>query len=379
MTRIYLDHHTATRPLTSVIEGILPFYNEHWGDTTAFHQMGQELLFYLKKDIESLHQELGADQEDQFYFCSSGAEAINSVFLSHYLDYVLKTSQNHIITTNIEEAPILMSIKRLETLGCIERILPVNAQGQITKELLEQSILPETSLVSLSWANGLTGVIHPIEDLAAVCRKHQVRLHVDASYMIGKTSFRFSDLSIDFLSFEGRLIHAPKGTGGLLVKKSDISFHPLVAGEAGENIPGIHAIAKAVEESSNHFDHLNLETARLRDKLEKGIVNGIEDAIVFFKEVNRLPNCTAIGFPGVISDALLYRLHRKGVYATQGGGHSQKLSHVLVASGVDEILAQCALSFSLSFETTEEEIDYAIKTIVACVQELKSYSRGVLR
>ncbi len=138
------------------------------------------------------------------------------------------------------------------------------------------------------------------------------------------------------------------------------------------------ALAAAIQEGSQMFDHVCLETARLRDKLEKGILGGIGDATVFFQHVDRLPNCTAIAFPGVMGDALLYFLHRRGVYASIGGGHCQKLSHVLIASGVDPQLAQCALSFSLSFETTEEQIDEAIAIIVDSVWKLKGLSQKLL-
>jgi cysteine desulfurase len=375
--KVYLDHHTATRPLPSSIEAMLPFFRDHWGSTTAPHQMGQELFPALHRGTETILETLGAKEEDRFYFFSSSGDGVSHLYLSHYFDTIRHSGKNHIVTTNIEEAPVSMSLKRLEELGCGVKIVPVNAQGQLTKEALEEALRPRTSLVSMSWANGLTGVIHPIADLADACHAKDVRLHVDASYVIGKHYFRFEDLNVDFLTFDGSLLHAPKGTAGLLVKEKAQFSHP-ISSMMGTPVGGIAALAQALEEGGQMFDYLCLETARLRDKLEKGIQEGLPDAQVLFQRAERLPNCCAIAFPGVVSDALLFLLHRKGVYASLGGGHCQKLSPILIACGIDETLSQCALSFSLSFETNEEEIDYAIKTVVDCVQKLQGFSHHLL-
>ncbi len=378
VSRAYLDHHTATRPSPASIEAMLPFFRDHWGSTTAPHQMGQELFPALNRSLESILDVLGAKDEDRFYFFSSGGESISQLYQSHYFDHIRNTGKNHIVTTNIEEAPILMSLKRLEELGCGGKILPVNAQGQLTKEILDEALRPRTSLVSISWVNGLTGVVHPIADLAEACHAKDVRLHVDASYVIGKTYFRFEDLNIDFLTFDGSLLHAPKGTAGLIVKEKTLFSHS-ISSMMGTPVGQVVALAQALEEGRSMFDHLCLETARLRDKLEKGILEGFPEAVILFQKAERLPNCCAIAFPGVVADALLFLLNRKGVYASLGGGHCQKLSHILVACGIDETLVQCALSFSLSFETKEEEIDYAIKTIVECARKLQGLSHHLLR
>lgn len=375
--RIYLDHHSATRPHPSSIEALLSFLKEHWGSSASPHQMGQELLPFLKTHTEAILEILGAREEDRFHFFSSSAEAIHHLFLTHYFDSIKESGKNHLLTTNIEEAPVLISLKRLEELGCARKTLSVNAQGQLTQEILMQALRPRTSLVSLSWANGLTGVIHPIADLAEACKAKGVLLHVDASYVIGKLFFRFEDLSIDFLTWEGSLLHAPKGAAGMLVKEK-IEYPPPLSAMSGVSVGGIAALAQGLKETERHFDHLCLETARLRDRLEQGILAEIPEAIVFFSHVDRLPNCTAIGFPGVMSDALLFLLHRRGVYASVGGGNCQKLSHVLIASGIDEMLAQSALSFTLSFETTEEEIEQAIAIIATSVRQLQKMSKQLL-
>lgn len=376
-SKVYLDHHTATRPLSSSIEAMLPFLRDHWGSLAAPHQMGQELMPAWHQSLESILDVLGAKEGDRFYFFSSNGEAIRELYQWHYLDQIRNTGKNHIITTNIEEVAVLSSLKRLEELGCTGKILSVNAQGQLTQALLDEALLPRTSLVSISWANGLTGVIHPITDLAEACKAKEVRLHVDASYMIGKTYFRFEDFHIDFLTFDGSVLHAPKGSAGLIVKENRSFSYP-TSSTMGIPVGQVVALAQALEEGRAMFDHFCLETARLRDKLEKGIQEGFPDAVLLFQEAERLPNCSSIAFPGVISDALLFLLNRKGVYASFGGGHCQKLSQVLLASGFDEMLAQCALSFSLSFETKEEEIEDAIETIVESAHQLQKLSHQLL-
>jgi cysteine desulfurase len=372
VSRIYLDHHTATKPSPSAVEKMLPFYKERWGSVASAHQMGQELFFPMQESLKTIVEELGGKEGDHFFLMSSGAEAMAAVYHCVYLEEMRKTGKNQILCLDVGSG-----VKRLEPLGCFSRELPVNAKGQVTRSLLEGAIRPRTALISLPWANGLTGVIHPVEDLAAVCKDRGVLLHVDASEVIGKLYFRFQDLGVDFLTFDGQVIHAPKGNSGLLSRFPQEVYPNHLSGYLGVPEPfvgGLCALAEALGQNSRYFDHMATETARLRDKLEKGIQAGVPESVIFFNKVERLPNCCAIGFPGVFNEALLYFLHRNGVYATLGGGRLPFLSQVLMQSGVDERLSYSALSFSLSFETREEEVDFAIHTIVACANQLKTHS-----
>lgn len=353
-----LDQHTVSNPLPSVIDAMLPYLREHWRGASL--------------SAQPILDALGAAPRDRFHFFHSSEEAIQSVFLSHYVDSIRETGRNHILTTAIEETPVFSALKRLEELGCHGKVLPVNEQGQLTKSALENALGPRVSLVTISWANGLTGVIHPIADLAEACKAKDVRLHVDASYVIGKQFFRFEDMGIDYLTFEGSLVHSLPGTAGLIVKKG-IPFSSYTTPPGG-----IAALTQALEENAEMFDHMCLEIARLRDKLEKGVQAGVPDAQVLFQNVERLPNCTAIAFPDVVGEALQFLLSRKNIHASVGGGRSQKLSQILLASGIEESLAHSALSFSLSFQTGEEEIDRAIELIVESVQKLKNLSEQVL-
>jgi cysteine desulfurase len=266
----------------------------------------------------------------------------------------------------VEDAPILRAFNQFEKVGCLGKMLPVNEKGQLSLETLASEIRPRTSLLSLQWAHGLTGVIQPIEAIAKLCQERGIHLHVDASAVIGKLFFRFQDLPCDYLSFDGEKIHAPKGTAAVVTKGATI---PLPS----YNIAGWVALSTALKEAFDRFDHMATEVARLRDKLERGV----EGAQVFFQDVERLPNTAVIAFPGVHAEALLFFLNRKGVYATCGGGNAQKLSHVLQLCGVEPSLAQSAVSFNLSYETTEEEIDLALEVIHQAVKKLRQLGEKV--
>jgi cysteine desulfurase len=372
MSGAYLDNHTVTRPLKLAIEEMQPFFREWWGCPFAAHQKGLELAPLIKKSVARLYTAFGTKAEHPFYFTSSGEEAIAQLFLSHYLGDVRQSGRTHLLTGSIEDASTMGAIKRFEALGCFGKVLPVDTYGRLTKETLEEAVGPRTSLLSLSLANGLTGVVHPFRDLIEVCRRKEVRLHLDIGSAFGKVDLQGVD--VDFLTFDGSRMHAPKGTGGLFARHE---LTLLASVEPTLNVAGLTALSVAAEAAQLHFDHLCTETVRLRDKLERGIQDLVPEAHVFFQEVERLPTASAMAFPGVSGEALLYQLHRKGVFATLGGKRCQKISAVLQACGVAEGMAESALSFGLSFETSEEEIDYAIEVIAASVRKLKKLSTAL--
>jgi cysteine desulfurase len=362
---IYLDNHSICRPFPSAIERMLPFFKDQWRFPDISQRMEQEILEYF-----------GAGPLDRMYFFSNGPEAASQVFFSTYMNVVRQTGRNHVLTASIEAAAVLHSFQQFEQLDCFCKALPVNHQGQLTKEILEEAIGPRTALVSFSWASALTGVVHPLADLVQTCKEKGVLVHVDATYAIGKLYFRFQDLDVDFLTFDGGSLQTPLGTGGIIVK-SGVDFSPFAA-SLSPNIPALAALCASIEKVDENFDHVCTETARLRDKFEQGIKQGFPEAVILFENAERLPNCCAIGFPGASHEALLYLLHRQGIYATAGESKFQQLSQMLKDCGVDPFLAESALSFSLSYETTEEEIDHAVEAIVSSAQKLKTVSCKIM-
>lgn len=375
--KIYLDNSTTTRPSDRSISQMLPYFTDYYGVPSAPHQKGQELFAVMEESYRKIYALLGAREEDEFVFTSSGPEAVNQAIFSTYLEVTRATGKNQYLTSAIDDAPTMMSISRLEQLGCVGKMVDVTTAGIVTEEALIKAITPKTALVSLSYANGLTGVIHPVLQLAEACQERGVLLHLDATHVLGKLFFDNQEIGADFLSFNGDHLHAPKGTGGLLIK-SGVKSTPLIVGgldQAGArsgslNVAGLAALGTAAEELLDSRDLVCTEVARLRDKLEKRIVEGFPEAVLFFKEGQRLPHVTAIAFPGVVNEALLYMLNQSGVYASIGGGNSQKLALILQASGVPEVIAQCAISFSLSRETHEDDIERTAEIVVDAAKKL---------
>lgn len=377
MRQVYLDNSTTTRPSDRSISAMMPFLTDQWGTPSAPHSKGQELFPSLKESYHTLYKVLGAAEKDSIVFTSSGAEAINHAILSTYLTATLHTGKNHFLTTNIEEAPLLMSLRRLKDLGCVTTQIPVSPEGVLDVSRLGDVMTPRTVMLSLSWGNPLTGVLHPLEELASLCRERGVLLHLDVTHVLGKIYFEAKDLGADFISFNGDHLHAPKGTGALWVR-SGVQVAPLIVGgmeQAGQragsyDVAGLAALAVAVKEAEEARDFVCMEVARLRDRLEMLILEKLPIAKVFFREQQRLPHCLTIGFPGVSNEALLYLLHRKGVCASMGGGSFQQIGLVLKACGIEDTLAHSAIHLALSRETTEDDIEYAAALIVECAKRL---------
>lgn len=371
MEPIYLDNGTIARPSSHLISQMQPFLKRHWQAITAPYLKGKEPFVSIERSLGDIRAFVGAHPKDPFQFASSGSAAIAAVYQSAYQDHIAQNGKNHILTSPHEEAPIHLLGKQYEKLGVYQKTIPLNDLGQVTRDALEKALTPKTGLVSLSWANSLTGVIHPIWELAELCREKEVLFHVDASQVLGKLYFKFEELPIDYLTFDGGALHAPKGSGGLFAYRG-IDFSPSIPeGMEGAdlNTPALIGLGIAVQEMSEAFDHLSLETPRLRDKLEEGIRLAIPEVEVLFAEAERLPNVSALRFPGVHHELLAFHLREEGVFASFGGGQKQKLEYLTGD--------RTALSFSLSRDTTEEEINRAIAIIVDAAQKCRTFSKGV--
>jgi cysteine desulfurase len=382
LKNIYLDNSMTTRPSMQAVSSMLRFFNDLWGSSSSPHFFSQQLYPAIKESYQELYDFLGAKPADSIIFTSSGAEAVNQAIFSAYHSLTLSKGKNQFATASIDEAPALMAINRLEELGCVSKLIIPNKQGRITVDAVGDALTPRTAMVSLSWANGLTGVIHPVCEISSLCKERGILLHLDATHILGKLYFELDDVGADFISFNGDHFHAPKGTGALYVK-AGVKCYPLILGgmeqaglRAGTlNVPGLVGLGCAAKEALDSRDLLCTEVARLRDKLEKGILTGFPRAITFFLSQDRLPHCTSIGFPGVSNEALLYLLSKKGVFASIGGGSFQQIGLVLMASGIEEALAHSAINFSLSRETTEGEIDRAVTIIIECANQLSKTSK----
>ncbi|MBA3602897.1 MAG: aminotransferase class V-fold PLP-dependent enzyme [Parachlamydiaceae bacterium] len=375
---IYLDNSTTTRPSLKAVSKMMPYYNELWGTPSAPHRAGHELLPSMTESYMAIYKLFGAREIDEFVFTSSGAEAVNQAILSAYFDVTLTSGKNHFLTSLIDEAPSITSLDRLEKFDCVCQQVQPTKNGKVTAESISKMITPRTALISLSYGNGLTGTINQIAEIATLCRERGILLHLDLSHAVGKLYFEIANIDAHFFSFNGDHFHTPKGTGGLFTK-AGTRCRPFILGgneqgglRAGSfNVANLVALGQAAKEADESRDLLCTEVARLRDKLELGIVAHYPEAIPFYCDQERLPHCTSIAFPGIANEAMLYSLNRKDLFACIGGGSFQQLSQILTFCQVPEAIAQTAVSFSLSRETHEDEIDRAITLIAESANQLR--------
>ncbi len=371
----------TARPSQRAVSAMLPYMSDLWGTPSSPHAGGGTLSPSIDTHAHIIYDFIGASDEEAFVLTSCGAEAVNQVFASVHLAITKRMGKNHYVVCATDEAPALMSVSRLEEIGCVGDMAMPGAEGVVDPELLLEILTPTTALVSLSWGNGLTGSLQPIREIAKVCKSRGVLLHVDATHVLGKLYFEFKELGVDYLTFNGEQMHAPRGIGGLIARKG-APVHPLIVGgieqnglRAGNlNVANLIALSEACREAEDQRDFLGTEVARLRNKLETQIAELCPDAVFFFQHQERLPHISVIGFPGVVNEALLFLLNKRKIMACIGGGSFQQIALVMEACKVPSPLAHSCISFSLSRETTDEQIDLASEAISASFAQLKRIS-----
>jgi len=343
---IFLDHHTKSPPSRKITEQMGKDLQNQW-------IFGEEKKEKIGQEIASL---FGMDK-GQLHLASSGAESHFQILLSHYIDTIRETGRTHILTPETEMESITKGIHRLEKFEVQGKKLPVNANGQLTRRVLEETVRPRSSLLTLSWAHPLTGVVQPIHDLLEVCREHDIRVHLDISAAVGKLYLPLGGLEIDYLTFDGGLLHCPMPIGATLVKEGG-KLAPLSYSGVSQPYATFSAIASAATSAQEKIDTYAMEVARLRDLFEQKLAD--MGGTLYFQEVERLPNTIVVSFPNIHGEHLLFHLKRRGLLATNGKG---KLAKILQQSGVDPIQAHAAISLTLSDLTTDEEIDKAAELI----------------
>ena len=300
------------------------------------------------KHPERLRELLGLAPDDTLSLTGSGAEAITEVFYSQYLDHIYQSGKTHFIATTTEEATVQLLLKRFEKLGCTYTLIKPNEKGQVTAEMIAAAVNPRTSLVSMSWANPLTGVVHPIWEISEMLSARGVYFHVDATPVLGKLFFRFGDMPIDFLTVDGARLGVPRA-GAVAVRKGSecASLIP----KAYPNVAPL--LNAAADQLFQDFDFLCTETATLRDFLEQGVAG-----VPLYANTERLPNVTSLFFEGVSEELFLFHLVQQGVYATYGGGQFPRLP-------------LGTLSFALSRNTKKEEIERVVEIINLTYRRIK--------
>lgn len=369
---VYLDSGTLAQPSSYLINEMQPYLKRHWHALGAHYLKGKAPFSSIERCLGDIRAFIGLHEEDRFIL--SGCP-LTTVYHSILLDHASETGKNHLLTLETEVNVVHQLGCQLEKGGLCLHEIPLNENGQATRAVIEAMLSPKVGCISLSWAHPLTGVIQPIWDIAELCKEKRILLHVDASAALGKIYFKFEEMPIDILTFDGTLLHGPKGSGGICVKRG-VELTTIEEGEF--NTAGLVGLGIAFQRLSESFDHLCMETARLRDRFETGITTTLKEVKVLFQEAERLPNTSVLSFPGISSELLAVHLREGGVFASMGGGRHKELKKILIASSIETFDARCALSFTLSRETTKEEIDRAIGIIVDAAQRCMTFSEGVL-
>ena len=371
---IYLDNNATTRVAPEVFEAMEPWLQGGFGNPSSAYRLGREAAAAIDNARLQVASLAGC-QPDEWIFTSCGTESIAAAIQSAL---ALDSTKRHIVTSAVEHSAVLRICDRLLRSGFEITHLPVDSHGQLDPDQLADAIRPETALVSLLWANNETGVLWPLEKIAAIVQKTNAILHVDAVQAFGKLPLRLEGLGVHFMSFSGHKLHAPKGVGGLYANRR-VPFTPLLRGtqENGrrggtQNVAGIVAFGKAAElASANPFD------SSLRDQLESTLLAKIPGCLVNGDHAHRLPNTTNLSFEGIESEAALILLDERGVCCSAGSScatGSGKPSHVLKAMGLTDAQAKSSLRLSLSRLTTAEEIDRACEILPAIMAKLRAAS-----
>mgnify|MGYP003575109203 CR=1 FL=1 len=376
----YFDNNATTRVAPEVVEAMLPFLLENWGNPSSAYSFGNQLQKHLESAREKVAVLVNADPRE-IVFTSCGTESINSAIHSAVR---LNPKKRHIITTAVEHSATIKYCKFLETQGYEVTWLPVEPDGSLDIHLLVESIRPDTAIVSIMWANNETGVLFPIEEIAAICQGHHVLFHTDAVQVAGKLKIDVQALGVDFLSLSAHKLHAPKGIGMLYVKRRT-PFQPLVIGgqqERGrrggtENVPYMVGFGRAAELAIENIADENTRVRRMRDRLEETILKSIPETTRNGSRQHRLPNTSNLAFAGVEAEAILLLLNQIDICASSGSActtGSIEPSHVLTAMGLPPDLARSSVRFSLGKYNTDEEVDFFLQQLPAIIQRLRAES-----
>lgn len=381
MRSVYMDHSATTPVKPEVVQAMLPYFTEIYGNASSVHAFGREARKGVMSARQTIADFIGA-HADELYFTAGGTESDNWAIRG--VAYANKAKGNHIITTTIEHHAVLHVCEMLEKEGFEVTYLKTDADGLISLKDLEAAIRPSTTLISIMAVNNEIGTIQPIEEIGHIAKKHGVLFHTDAVQALGKIELDVNKQNIDLMSFSAHKLYGPKGIGALYVRKS-VRIKNLMDGGAQEkkrrpgteNVPGIIGFAKAVEMAAEGFEETNARLIHLRDKM----IAGIEATIPYIRlnghRTQRHPGNVNFCFEFIEGESLLLSLDLVGVAASSGSActsGSLDPSHVLMAIGLTHEIAHGSLRLSLGEFTTDEDVDYVIEQLKPIVERLRSYS-----
>ena len=381
MKGIYLDNAATTAVHPRVVEAMLPFFSETYGNPSSLHMFGQKAKRALEDARQTVADVLRAEAKEM-YFTSGGTESNNLAIKG--IAYANRHRGNHLITSPVEHHAVSNVFQELENQGFEITYLPVDQYGIVDLDALRKSIRPDTILISVMLANNEIGTIEPLPEIAAIARERAILLHTDAVQAVGKVQVNVDELGVDLLSLTAHKFYGPKGTGALYVRRGTPIRALLEGGHqervlrpGTENIPGVVGLATALRLAYQEIDSESVRLAHLRDKLETGIRERIEHVSINGHPDRRVPNISNMSFSFIEGEALLLTLDTQGIAvstASACSAGSTEPSHVLQAIGLDPVLAQGSARFSFGRTNTEGDVDYVIDAVVETVGRLRELS-----
>ncbi len=376
---IYLDNNATTAVAPEVVEAMLPFWTEQYGNPSSIYRFGGDITKHVEHARDQVANMLGA-QPEEIIFTAGGTEGDNASIFG-VLD-AIDPARRHVITTQVEHPAVQTVCRYLKNKGYRLTELHVDKNGALDLEQLQEELTPETALVSIMWANNETGVVFPMDQIAAIVKSQGVLLHTDAVQAIGKIPIDVDRVPVDLLTISGHKFHAPKGVGAMYIRKGT-RIRPFIKGghqEGGkragtENVAGVVGLGVASELALAHLEEENDRVRRLRDKLETGILSSCQDAIL--NGLERTPNTLNVSFKYIEGEAILLMLDEYGICASSGSActsGSLEPSHVMRAMGVPFTAAHGSIRFSLSVYNTEADIDKVIEVLPPIVDRLREIS-----
>ena len=377
MRRVYLDNSATTPVLPEVLEGMQPYFAEHFGNASSIHHHGQETRAAVESARESVAALLGC-RAAEVVFTSGGTEADNLAIFG------LVTEGDHVISSTVEHHAVLNACKHLESEGCEVTYVPVDGRGQVDPDDVRRSLRSNTKLVTIMMANNETGVLQPVDEIGRITAEADVYFHTDGVQAAGKVPVDVKQVGCDLLTISGHKIHAPQGVGALYVRKGT-QLAPMLYGgrhersrRAGtENVPGIVGLGKAAELARAGLDRGDdKKMASKRDRLERALMH-VESTGVNGDGAPRVPNTTSIYVDFIEGEALVIALDLKGLAVSTGAACSSgaiEPSHVLTAMGMRAARARASVRFSLGKQNTDEEVDFAIGLVPETVARLRELS-----
>ncbi len=377
---VYMDNNATTQVAEEVIEVMLPYLAQRYGNPSSMHTFGGSVAKAIAHAREQVAELLGCHPEE-IIFTSCGTESDNAAIKG---TLTMFPEKRKVVTTRVEHPAVLTTVRDLERHGYSVSEIGVDRQGRLDLDQLGFRVDDNTAIVSVMWANNETGTIFPVEQIAEIVKARGSVFHTDAVQAVGKIPLNLKNSAIDLLSLSGHKLHAPKGIGVLYVRKGTRIGTFMHGGhqESGrrggtENVPGIVALGKACEMALRHMEEENTRVKALRDRLESKILATCPDCMINGDTENRLPNTLNVSFEYIEGESILMMLDRFGVCASSGSActsGSLEPSHVLRAMGVPFTAAHGSIRFSLSRYNTEQDVDLVAEKLVPIINRLRQLS-----